>query len=159
MATETVVAAISLIALSSLHLSESIFRIISLVGAAILIWLATPIWKIHKIDSNQRVHFGTWKIVAMILANGALWIFWLTVCVPKAILLAQQVKYGDILFLVCVEVGWLISTASIAFIFSRFRGWLSKPKVVPVIFKVFAIAFIYFSLTSIYQSLLFFLRR
>ncbi|MBI3379715.1 hypothetical protein HY029_03110 [Candidatus Gottesmanbacteria bacterium] len=159
MLTETIVASICLIALSSLHLPESIFRIISLLGAIILVWLSTSIWKIKKIDTKQRVHFSTWKIVAMILANGGLWIFWITVCVPRAILLSHKVSFGAFLFLLFVEVGWLFSTAGIAFIFSRFREWLSKPHIVPVIFKIFALAFIYFATVSIYQSIVFFLRK
>lgn len=159
MATETVVAVFSLISLYSLNLPTSIFRLISFIGAGILIWLATLIWKINKIDTKQKVHFSKRKIVAMIIANGGLWIFWITVCVPKAILLEHEIKYGAILFLVLVELGWLISTSSLAFIFSGFRSILSRPLIVPVMFKLFSIAFIYFALTSIYQSFQFFLKK
>lgn len=159
MLTETSVALICLIALSSLNLSESIFRIISVLGACILIWLSTLIWKIKKISTKERVHFSAGKIAAMILGNGGLWIFWITVCVPRAILLSHKVPFGGFLFLLFVEAGWLISTAGIAFIFSRFRILLSKPRIVPVLFKLFALAFIYFAFSSIYQSLVFFSGR
>lgn len=95
----------------------------------------------------------------MILANGGLWIFWITVCVPRAILFGHEVTFGAWLFLLFVEIGWLFSTASLAFIFSRFRKWLSQPHIVPVIFKLFALAFIYFAGTSLYQSIIFFWKR
>lgn len=159
MAIETAVASFCLIALASLNFPISIFKVISFIGAGILIWLATLIWKINKIDTKQRVHFSKGKIIAMILANGGLWIFWVTVCVPKALILEHEVKYGAVLFLVFVEIGWLVSTSSLAIIFSSFRNLLSKPMVFPVVFKLFALAFIYFAFSSIYQSLVFFFKK
>lgn len=159
MLVETSVAALCLIGLASLHLPETVFRVISLIGAGILIWLATQIWKISKIDTKTRVHFSTKKITAMILANGALWIFWITVCVPKAILLDHQIRFGGILFLVLVELGWLASTSGVAIIFSRFRKLLSQPHIVPFVFKIFALAFVYFALNSLYQSITALFRR
>ena len=154
---ETIVALTSLIVLSSLNLSESIFRGISFIGAGILIWIATSIWKIKKIDSDEKLYFGFWKISAMILANGVLWTFWVTICVPKAIFLGEILVGGDYLFLILVEIGWLITTTLVAFFFSRFRSLLSKPKVIPIIFKIFSLTFIYFAFEMIYQSVIFFI--
>jgi len=145
-----------LISVASLHLSEGVFRVISLVGAGILIWLATLIWKITKIDTKQRIHFSAVKIFALTLSNGALWMFWITISVPKAILLSYQMRFGDYLFLIIFELGWLIATVGIAFIFSRFRKWLSQPHIVPIIFKLCALAFVYFAFDAVYQNIIFF---
>lgn len=157
MLTETVVALISLIVLSSMNFPESFFRGLSLVGAAILIWISTSIWKVRRIDSEEKVYFSLGKISAMILANGVLWTFWFTVCVPKAIMFNEQMVFGSYLFLILVEIGWLISTSMVAFIFSRFRKILSHPKVVPIIFKIFALTFIYFAIDMVYKSIKFLL--
>ncbi len=153
---EASVASISLFIFSSLHFPETMFRGISLIGAGILIWIAHSLWKITKIDTKTRVHFSVGKIAAMIVANGLLWTFWITICIPKAILLKQKMPFGDIAFLVLVEVGWLVATVFIAFLFSRFRTLLSKPRFVPIIFKIFALAFIYFALDMLYKSIAFF---
>lgn len=157
MLTETVVALLSLLALSSMNFSERFFQGLSLVGAAILIWISTSIWKVHKIDTEEKVHFSLGKISAMILANGVLWTFWITVCVPKAILLSEKVAFGNYLFLLLVEIGWLVSTVLVAYVFSRFRKILSNPKVVPIMFKIFALTFVYFAVDMVYRSLKFFL--
>jgi threonine/homoserine/homoserine lactone efflux protein len=69
MFTETAIALISLLALSSMNFSESFFQGLSIIGAAILIWISTSIWKIHKIDTEEKVHFGLGKISAMIMAK------------------------------------------------------------------------------------------
>jgi threonine/homoserine/homoserine lactone efflux protein len=156
MFTETMVALISLLVLSSMNLSEAVFRVISFVGAGILIWIATLIWKVRRIDSEEKVHFSLGKISAMILANGVLWTFWITVCVPRAILLSEKVYLGQFIFLILVEIGWLVSTVGVAVIFSRFRKILSDPKVVPVIFKIFALTFTYFALQMAYESIKYF---
>jgi len=157
MLTETIVALISLLALSSMNFSESFFHGLSIIGASILIWISTSIWKIRKIDTKEKAHFSLGKISAMIIANGVLWTFWITVCVPKAILLSEKVTFGNYLFLLLVEIGWLISTVMVALIFSRFRKILSHPKVVPIMFKIFALTFVYFAIDMIYKSVKFFL--
>lgn len=159
MLTETLVAYICLLLLSSLHLSEAIFRTISFVGAGILVWFAMQIWKITKIDTKKRIHFGLGKIVIMIFSNGVLWLFWVTVAIPKAILLSHQIPFGGMLFLVILELGWLASTSAVAVIFSFFRGWLTQPHIVPFVFKVCSLAFAYFAVVSAYQSIIFFLKH
>ncbi len=159
MFTETVVALVSLVILISLNFSEAVFRGISFIGAIILIWIATSIWKIKKIDSGKKVYFGFWKISAMILANGVLWTFWITICVPKAIFLGNQLFLGEYFFLGFVEIGWFLSTTLLAFIFSRFRNLLSRPKIIPIVFKVFALTFFYFAIDMTYKSIIFFIKH
>lgn len=157
MFTETIVALISLVALTYFKLPQTFFYIISFIGAGVLIWIATSIWKIKKIDTDDKIHFSFAKIASMILANGLVWIFWITVCIPKAVRLGEQLLFGQYIFLVFVEIGWLVSTVVVALIFSNFRKYLSNPKIVPVIFKVFALIFIYFAISMIYNSLIFFI--
>ena len=159
MLTETLIALISLVALSAFNLSEGFFRAISFVGSAILIWIAVSIWKVQKIDTGEKVHFKLGTISAMIMANGVLWMFWITVCVPRAIFLGEKIHLGQYLFLGLVEIGWLVSTLCVALIFSSFRKILSNPRTVPLIFKIFSLAFFYFALSMIYQSLHYFLSK
>ena len=156
--TETIVALISLVVLGSLGFNESFFRGLSLAGAFILIWIAISIWKVRSLDSGEKVHFGLWKVLLMILSNGVLWTYWITICIPKAILLSDTVHLGEYLFMGLVQLGWLISTMLMAFLFSRFRKALSRPKVIPVLFKIFALAFAYFAIDMIYKSIRYFIQ-
>jgi len=157
MLTETVVALVSLVILSSLGLSLSVFHVLSIFGAGILLWIAYSIWKINSIDTNTKVHFGFGKISAMIIANGVLWTFWITVCIPKAVALNATILFGQYIFLILVEVGWLISTVAVAYIFSRFRNLLSSPRIISVTFRIFAILFVYFAGDMIYKSVKYFI--
>ncbi len=157
MVVETIVAVISLVLFSSLGLPDSFFRILSLVGAGILVWIAISIWQIRSLDTEEKVHFSIWKITIMILSNGVLWTYWITICIPKAILLNEHIHLGAYLFMGLVQLGWLTSTLMVAFLFSRFRNVLSRPRVVPVVFKVFALAFIYFAVDMVYKSILYFI--
>lgn len=158
MVAETVVALISLLLFSALGLPESFFHGLSLVGAVILIWIASSIWKVKSLDSGKTIHFSVWKIIIMILSNGVLWTYWITICIPKAILLDEQIFLGAYLFLGLVQMGWLISTLLVAYIFSRFRKVLSRPRIIPLIFKIFALAFIYFAIDMAIKSILYFTR-
>jgi threonine/homoserine/homoserine lactone efflux protein len=158
MVTETLVALISLLLFSALGLPESFFRGLSMAGAVILIWIAASIWRVKSLDSGNMVHFGVWKIIIMILSNGVLWTYWITICIPKAILLNEQISFGAYFFMGLVQMGWLISTLLVALIFSRFRKVLSRPRIIPFVFKVFALAFVYFAIDMALKSILFFTR-
>jgi threonine/homoserine/homoserine lactone efflux protein len=155
--TETLVAIVSLMILSSLNFNEAFFRGLSLAGAVILTWIAVSIWKVRSLDSGQKVEFGLWKIILMILSNGVLWTYWLTICIPKAILLGEQLQFGAYLFMGLVQLGWLTSTLAAAYLFSRFRRILSRPRVIPVLFKIFALAFVYFAVDMVLKSVQFFM--
>lgn len=158
LATETVVAIICLLIFGSLGFNEAFFRALSLAGAAILIWIAISLWKVRTLDSGEKVHFGLWKVIIMILSNGVLWTYWITICIPKAMLLGEGLHLGEYLFMGLVQLGWLISTLVVAFLFSRFRKVLSRPKVIPVLFKIFALAFAYFAIDMIIKSIQYFIQ-
>jgi threonine/homoserine/homoserine lactone efflux protein len=157
-ATETVVALVSLLLFTILGLPESFFRVLSLAGSLILIWISLTLWRIKSLDTDHRIIFTLWKIVIMILSNGVLWTYWITICIPKALLLNEQLHLGAYLFMGLVQSGWLISTLLLAFTFSRFRNVLSRPRVIPVVLKVFALAFGYFAFDMVYKSIIFFAR-
>ncbi|HDR67967.1 MAG TPA: hypothetical protein ENN61_02825 [Bacteroidaceae bacterium] len=153
---ETLVAVISLLAVIALDLPESVFRGLSFAGAVILIWIAISIWKVKRIDADEKVRFGFWKIAAMILSNGVLWTYWITICIPRAMILGNTLNMGEYYFMGLVQIGWLISTTIAAFIFSRFRKLLSQPRVIPVVFKIFALIFVYFAVDMTCRSIIFF---
>ncbi len=153
---ETVVAILSLFLFSALGLPESFFYGLSLLGAVILIWIARSIWKVQSLDTGKMVHFSIWKIILMILSNGVLWTYWITICIPKAILLNDQITLGAYLFMGLVQLGWLISTLLVAFIFSRFRKVLSRPRIIPILFKIFSLAFVYFAIDMVLKSIIYF---
>ena len=156
--TETLVALGSLLILGSLDFNVAFFRGLSLAGAAILIWIAISIWKVRTLDSGEKVQFSLWKVVVMILSNGVLWTYWITICIPKAFLLGDQLHLGEYLFMGLVQLGWLTSTMVVTFLFSRFRRALSRPRVIPVLFKLFALAFAYFAIDMIYKSIQYFIQ-
>lgn len=158
MLTETAVALFSMSVLTSLHLPYAFFAGLSFVGAGVLIWIASMIWKIREIDSGEKVNFTIGRIISMILANGVLWTFWITVCIPKAVALGNRIFLGQYLFLMLVEIGWLISTIGAAVLFSTFRKALSNPRVVPLAFKLFALTFVYFALEMTWGSMEYFMR-
>ena len=154
--TESAVAVISLVLLASLGFHEAFFRGLSLAGAAILIWISFSLWKVKSLDTGEKVHFGLWKVVIMILSNGVLWTYWITICIPKALLLGQDIPLGEYLFMGLVQLGWLISTLLVAYLFSRFRLILSRPRMIPVLFKIFSLAFAYFAADMVFKSVRYF---
>lgn len=150
---ETVVGLASLLFLSFLGLPPAVFAALSLVGAGILVWIAVQLWRIRRLDTGERVRYGRGRLSAMIFANGVLWTYWITVCIPQALALGARLSYGEYLFVALVQGGWLLATTGLAFAFSRFRGLLSNPRLVPVVFKGLSAAFLYFALNLIRGSI------
>ena len=154
---ETLVAVLSLLVLQFIGFNEGFFRGLSLAGAIILLWIARSLWKVRSLDTDKKVHFSLLKITLMILSNGVLWTYWITICIPKAILLGEKVFLGAYLFMGLVQLGWLISTLIMAFLFANFRNLLSAPRAVPILFKLFSLAFAYFALDMVLKSIRYFM--
>src|SRR3989339_710667 len=123
---ETIVATAILLVIYSLNIPESYFYVISIVGSVYLIWLAIKVWKIDKIDGENKEVFIFSKIFLLTLLNGGFWIFWITVCVPRAFVLQEQILGGVIIFLVAT------------------------------VFKIFALLLVFFAVKAVVQSCLFF---
>lgn len=154
---ETLVALTTLWLTKFTQLNEDLLYGISIFGSIVLVYIATRLWKMRKVDSGVRQFFDFGKITLMILTNGMLWIYWFTVCIPQAVILEAKMPGGAYLFIVLVQVGWLISTTTAAWIFSRFRPLLSHPKIIPWMYRIFSLAFIFFAFMVSIKSIRWFL--
>lgn len=153
---EIIVAGLILLVVFSISIPDSYFYVVSLLGAAFLIYIASCIWKIDKMDGNNGEIFGFRKIFLLTVLNGAFWIFWLTVCVPRAFVIEEQISGGRFMFLLFFESGWLTMTSFLAFAFSKFRSFFFRKNLVSLVFKSFALILSFFALKSIYQSIIYF---
>jgi len=154
MISEVIVALLILSIFFSFYIPQIIFSIISLIGIAVLIWLALQVWKIKKFDEEGTI-FSFKKIFLLTVFSGPFWIFWLTICVPQAFLLKQKIAGGQFLFLILFELGWLIATTGLTFLFSRFRPLLTKGNFVSVVFKILALILLFFAIKLAIDSIMF----
>ncbi|MFA6486039.1 MAG: LysE family transporter [Candidatus Magasanikbacteria bacterium] len=152
---EVIVAIAILLVVFSLQIPQLYFYILSLAGAIFLIWLASNIWKINKVGEDRGEIFSFYRIFILTILSGAFWIFWLTVCVPRAFALKEQIVGGQFLFLLAFELGWIVMTGFLAYVFSKFRPLLLKKNLVSTIFKVFALLLVFFALKSIWMSVVY----
>ncbi|MFA5072124.1 MAG: LysE family transporter [Candidatus Pacearchaeota archaeon] len=154
---EIIVAVFILTIFFSFNVPQSFFYLISFAGAVVLIYLALQVWKIERIGDDEGEIFSFGKIFTLTVLNGSFWIFWITICVPTAFLLKEQVPQGHLLFLLLFELGWISTTVFWTFLFSRFRSFLTKEKVVPVVFKIFALILLYFAVNLLIEGFKFFI--
>lgn len=152
---ETLLAAVILLGIYSLHLPKSFFAIISLLGALVLVSLAREVWKISAVTSGEGNIISFSRIMLLTVLNGGFWIFWITICVPQAFDLAQTLPGGQAIFLLLFECGWLLSTLGIAFLFAQFRPLLQQKNLLSGTFKLFSALLILFALKSIIEGISF----
>jgi threonine/homoserine/homoserine lactone efflux protein len=159
MLSESAIATFILTILSLFSVPQGIFYAISFIGALILVWFATRIWKTKTIDHGEGAVFTFKKVFLLMAFNGLFWLYWLTVCVPQAFSMRQSLAFGQILFLVVFEAGWLVSTAAVIFVFSRFRPFLIKKNMIVPTFKVLALLFVFFAIKISLESISFFIEK
>jgi threonine/homoserine/homoserine lactone efflux protein len=135
---ETIGAILILYVLVGLGLSTLVIQIISVVGAIVLFWLASKVWTISQINTEGKKVLSFYQIVILTVLNSGYWVFWITVGVPKAIILDITLIYGKLIYLITFEIGWLLATLALAFIFSRFRPLLQRHNLVSLTFKILA---------------------
>ncbi|MCX6720320.1 MAG: LysE family transporter [Candidatus Staskawiczbacteria bacterium] len=151
---ETIVAAFILFLFFSINIPTIVFYIISFVGATVLIWLAVQVWKIKEIGEGKEI-FTFKKIFLLTVFNGPFWIFWIAVCLPQAYLLKEQIPAGNFMFLLIFELGWLVATMLLVYIFSRFRGLLTNTNRFQMVMKIIAVILLFFAAKLIFQSIMF----
>lgn len=153
---ESLAAGLVLLFFFSWDILPDYFYIMSLGGAVVLFWIAKQVWGIEKVASDKMEIFSFPKILLLTVLNGAFWIFWITICVPRAFELKQAIYGGHLLFLLIFEMGWFVSVMVLAYIFSKFRALLLKKKLVSTVFKIFALLLVFFGLKAIYGSVVYF---
>jgi len=150
-ASEVIIASFILAIFFSFDIDPKFFYVVSFIGAAVLVWMAVQVWKVKEIGGNEEI-FTFRKVFLLMLGNGLLWIFWITICVPQAFLLNKAIAGGNVLFLVLFEAGWILSTVSMVFIFSRFRDLLIRKKIVPIVFRFFSLLLVFFAARMLVES-------
>jgi len=152
---ESIIAIVILAGFHYVRIPYYFFYLISFIGALVLVWFAVQTWRIKGIEETGKV-FTFKDIFLMLVSGGPFWIFWITVCVPQAALLNQDIQGGYVLFLLIFESGWLAATSLWVFIFSCFRSLFRKKNLISVVLKVLAIALVIFAIKLVVGSLLFF---
>ncbi|MFA6992393.1 MAG: LysE family transporter [Candidatus Gracilibacteria bacterium] len=147
---EAIFAFLILLLFFSWQVPYMFFYVISFGGALVLFWLAKQVWNIKKIDADSGKIFSLWRMIVLTALSGAFWIFWIMICIPRAFELRQIIVGGQYLFLAVFEISWLVMTLFIAFVFSRFRSFLDRKKLVPYVFRFFALMLCLFALKSIW---------
>lgn len=134
-------------------ISHVIVQIISLCGAVVLFWLSSKIWKIDEINIGSTQVLSFPKIVLLTALNSGYWVFWVTIGVPKALILDANIHGGKILFLSTFEVAWFITTFLLAFIFYKFRPILQRKNLIGITFKVLAAVLVLLGVKTLLNAL------
>jgi len=151
-AIESMVVLLMMLILASLKIPEIYFHIISFGGVVVLLWIAWQIWRIDQFNKGGTELFTLSKIILLTVFNGGFWLFWITVSIPMAFELNNHISGGQYLFLLVFEVGWLVATVGLAFVFSKFRPLLERKNLVSTTFKFFSVALILMAVKSVAEN-------
>ncbi len=149
---ETVGALLALLILYQLGLSKLIIQVISICGGVVLFWLASRVWNITKINTEDKKFLSFWQVIVLTALNSGYWIFWITVGIPKALILDQTLIGGKFIFLIIFELAWLIITIALAFVFYKFRPLLQKNDLVGATFKILALVLVILGFRTILSA-------
>jgi threonine/homoserine/homoserine lactone efflux protein len=151
--TETIGALLIIYVFYRFGFSKTVIQIISICGALVLFWLASKVWNINKINSESKKVLSLPHIIILTALNSGYWVFWITIGVPKALLLDGVLMGGRFIFLIIFEFAWLIATISLAFIFFKFRLLLEKKNLVGTTFKILALILVVLGIKTLFGVL------
>lgn len=141
----------------NLNLSPIVFHALAIAGIILLIYIAINIFRINSINpKNKPTKINSKHIIALMLLNGPLWMFWLSVCLPAAFSLGQVFKYGEYLFLVIFELSMMSGLAIMLFGFNAFREHFSNEKIVRRIFQILTFLLSLLIIKMIYSESIYF---
>ena len=139
---ETIGALLIFLIFYAIGLNQLAIQIISICGALVLFWLSYQVWNITQINTEARQLITFPKVFLVTAFNSGYWIFWITIGIPKALMLNESVLGGKFIFLTVFEFAWLVMTFLLAFVFYQFRPLLQRKNLVGATFKVLAIILI-----------------
>lgn len=109
---------------------QGIFHILSIIGSLILVHLAFQIFKSTKVDLEMHptriISFS--YIFFLMVFNGPVWLFWLTVCLPLSQKIRAVVPFGDVLFITMYEIGVIIGISVLIWTFKLGKNVFASEK-------------------------------
>ncbi len=148
---ELVMSIVCVSAFSFLNAQSVVFSALGIFGAILLLSVSVDLWKISEIHEEEPL-FSNKRIFFIALLNGMAWVFWVTVCTPQAVQMGALLHFGQWLFILFFEIGWVCSTFCLAFLFAYFRPYFQSNQKIHLLFRSVAIVFIFFSLKLAYGS-------
>lgn len=142
---------------SFLEIPQIILHSISIIWVIILLMLTYQTFQIHKIKYiKTKKGVRIWHIVSLMLFNGPLWMFWISVCIPTAFKLGKIISYGEFLFLFIFEISMMTGLAIMLFGFNSFRFVFKNEKIISKVFLVLSFLLFFIAVKILHSEALFF---
>jgi threonine/homoserine/homoserine lactone efflux protein len=146
---------------SLISIPDFIFPGLSMLGGLLLVYLGFQTKQAYKsYQHNIEIKpLSSTAIVVLMLLNGPLWLFWLSVNLPNAFLMGKSIFLGKYLFVCIFEIGMMSSMSILLFLFKSFRRIFSNTKLLKLLYLVLALALVFFGIKLLYSGALFFLHN
>ena len=131
--------------LSVLDPRSPVFAVLSLFGTILLLFLAWNLGRVKESEESSTL-FTNRRVFVLSILNGMAWLFWLTVCVPRAMAFDGEVRGGRWLFILLFELGWISSTLTLCCVFGLFRPYFRDHRRLHRAYQVVAVLFVLFAL-------------
>jgi threonine/homoserine/homoserine lactone efflux protein len=133
------------------------FHRMAILGSLMLWYLAFQTYKIHKIEYKRQEHnIKATHIIILMLLNGPLWLFWLSVCLPVAFRLGKMLNYWEYLFVMIFEIAMMIWLTIILLWFRSFRNVFSDEKIVSRASLIISFILWCIAIKILYSEIIFF---
>lgn len=154
---EVTVVGILLVFLFTLPIPVILFNYIGLFGCLVLLYFAWQVFHIQKIDQPEQsgTVFTAKEIFILSVTNAPLYIFWVTVCTPLILQLAEMwsLTVSAVTFMISFEIGWGLSTFIVMLLFVKARKYITEPRIMRKVYTCASIAMFLLGFKMLYSSL------
>lgn len=117
--TETLIAVFLITTARILEIPAVIFHAVSIIGISILFMLSLKMFRIKEINTQaERKETSLFHIFLIMIFNGPLWMFWISICLPIVNQVGEVVQYGEYLYLIIFEISMIAGITLMFFIFT-----------------------------------------
>ncbi len=131
------------------------FASLSIIGASLLLWLAWQLWNAQKNEvSATQINFSPWQMVGITIFNPMLWGMWITVSMPLAVEVGNQIFWGEGWYVIIFLSGIVLGHSAIFGLSEIIKEKFLSQAFTKRIFQVVSFGFVLFAMMVIWNGVI-----
>jgi len=140
--TELFIGLFLILSSSFVSIPDFVFPTLSIMGGFLLIYLSLQTRQAYRgLQKDEKLEqLPVMAVAALMLLNGPVWLFWLSVNLPNAFLMKGSMYLGEYLFIAVYETAMVCSLSVLIFLFRSCRSLFANEKLLRLFYLGLAFA-------------------
>jgi threonine/homoserine/homoserine lactone efflux protein len=138
--TETIIALFLITFSKVFKIPPILFHLVSIIGISILFMLSINMFKVKEMNTAvEKKDTNLLKVFLIMIFNGPLWMFWISVCLPLVYQMADKMVFGEYIFLIIFEISMIAGISLMFFLFSLITKNVKNQKKIQILYIILGV--------------------